>query len=183
VTVSSGPSARSLRALQRTDDLPPELRACVHQFGYAIVQACLDSGVTDAPRIEQLVYEVWQGARQPQQRTGTARDGFVRFLDWVLIQAEANITADRLLWVLDRKGLALVPREPSEAMVEASIAAIADMGLLTKRHKHRVRLRAAIEAAPQHLMARVPDGRAAPAETAMAAALRRARESKKEPIA
>lgn len=138
---------RTLRALETVDDMPPELRACVHEFGYAIVNACLQAGVTKPAQIRQLVYNIWQGARQPHQRTGERGTSIMEYLDWVLIQAGAQITAQRLVRVLHDKGMVVVPHEPTEQMIVTSMMAIEKMGLLTKRQKHTIRLRAAIRGA------------------------------------
>ena len=127
--------------------MPADLRACVHEFGFAIVNACILAGVTQPARIRQLVYEIWQGARQPNQRTGTKGTSALDFLDWVLIQAGAQITAPCLLRLLYQKGLVVIPHEPTDQMIVTSMMAIERMGLLTKRKKHALRLRAAIRAA------------------------------------
>src|SRR5580704_1124000 len=90
---------RSLRALEATDNLSPGLRACVHEFGSAIVHAFVQAGIKDPRRIRQLVHECWEGARQPAQRNriGRQRSPVVDNLDWILVQAKAEITAERLL--------------------------------------------------------------------------------------
>ena len=140
---------RTLRALDEVDKMPPELRGCVHEFGFAIVDACVKSGISRPQRIRQLVYQIWQGARQPHQRSGVGKGAGAAaedYLDWVLLQAGANITAARLVRVLYDKGLVVIPHEPSDDMVVTSMMAIEGMGVMTKRKKHSTRLRAAIRA-------------------------------------
>jgi hypothetical protein len=140
-------SEKRTRALNETDNMSPELRRCVHEYGYAIVNACLCAKVTDPRRIHQLVREIWDGARQPCQsrpKGGT--------LDWLLIQAGAGITAATLMRILHDNSLAVVPLEPSNYMVEASKATLANHDeRVTKTEKHRRRLRAAISAGVKHL--------------------------------
>lgn len=142
-------SARSIRAMIAVDNMPRGLRECVHEYGYAIVHAMVESGVTDPRNIHQLVKEVWAGARQPAQRTGRlgkARSPILDQIDWLLIQSEAGISAERLFRALDMSNVCVVPAEPSPAMVAASLDATNHMGRVTKEQKHRNRLRSAIRA-------------------------------------
>lgn len=145
-------SVKTRRALSETDVMTPGLRQCVHEFGFAIVTACVESGVTEPAKIRHLVFEIWQGARHGQQKSnGQPGAKPLNFLDWVLTQAGAQINAARLLRVLWQQGFVIVPREPSPIMDTASMDAIKTLGLLTKQKKHHVRLRAAIMAATKHL--------------------------------
>lgn len=144
-------SDKSVRDFHRLDDMPSGLRQCVYEFGFEIVNACMQAGVTSPPRIRQLVFEIWQGARQPTQRR---QDGPATRvggkLDWVLIQAGAEICSDRLVRVLFQNGFIVVPRDPSPNMVSASMDAVNHMGVVSKATKHRNRLRAAHDAAIRH---------------------------------
>lgn len=122
--------------------MPPELRALVHEFGYAIVNAFLVCGVRKVSTIRHLVMEVWAGARQPSQVGGAEGT-----LDWVLMQAGAEINAAKLERLLADFNLRIVPAEPSREMIEASMAEVSDFTQrITKREKHRRRLTAAIKA-------------------------------------
>jgi hypothetical protein len=139
---------RALRALEETDGMPRELRECVHEFGYAIVRACLNAGVRDPARIRQLVAEIWRGARhQGGRRVGRPQSSALNLLDWVLLQAGAQITAAALIRLLDTNSLAVVVKEPTSAMVDASMSALDHVGFVSKRDKHKMRLRAGIAAA------------------------------------
>lgn len=145
---------KAARAFSEVDAMPPELRQCVHEFGYAIVNACLLAGVTKPNNIRHLVHEIWNGARQPEQKMAGSgqRQGSVRtlhFLDWVLIQGGAGISAEKLVRLLWLKDYVIMPREPIKEAVAASMDAIAGMGPLTKEQKHRIRLRASIKAVVQ----------------------------------
>jgi hypothetical protein len=140
--------ARTLRGLSETDAMSPDLRQCVHEFGYAIVHAMMECGVSNPGQIRQLVHEVWSGARQPGQRQIQTVAGS---LDWLLIQSGAAINAATLLRVLRSNGMVIVTLDPSDYAVQASMDAIKEMGVLSKPAKHRARLRAAIAATVKHL--------------------------------
>ena len=143
-----------VRALERTDALPAHLRALVHEYGFAIVHAMVEAGVRDPQRIHHLVHEVWAGARQPNQRTGrrhSKRSPVLDQLDWLLVQAGSEVTAETLVRVLNQSDLIIIPCEPSARMVAASLDATNHMGRVTKEQKHRNRLRSALKAAKAHL--------------------------------
>lgn len=130
------------KAMARIETMSPELRACVHEFGSAIVDACLQAKITKPSLIRELVLQVWAGARQEGQRGGVEGT-----LDWVLTQAGANITAarlERILWDFD---LRIVNVTPTHEMLQASIAEVSGFNeRMTKTEKHRRRLMAAIRA-------------------------------------
>lgn len=138
---------RSANALIATDNMSPELRQCVHEYGYAIVNACFCAGVVAPNRIHQLVKEIWDGARQPTQyreRGGT--------LDWLLVQLGAPLNA--LQRVLMNNDLVIVPLQPSTAMIEASKAEVSGFNVVVnKAEKHRRRLTAAIKAGAREFRA------------------------------
>lgn len=66
--IAWGMSARSLKQFESVDGMGPSLKACVHEFGYTIVHAMLEAGVTKPNVIRNLVREVWLGARQPGEK-------------------------------------------------------------------------------------------------------------------
>ncbi len=151
-------SRASLRAIENTDKLSPALRQCVHEYGHAIVHACLCIGIREPRLIHYIVHEIWNGARQPQQRRrfdGDARQhpcSVISHLDWLLIQSGSNVSAETLVRVLWRSGLVIVPLEPNAPMIEASMAEIANHDeRVTKPEKHRRRLKVAIDAAARRL--------------------------------
>jgi hypothetical protein len=134
--------ARCESTLSQTDNMPGDLRACVHEFGFPIVDACLQAKVSDPRRIRQLVLEIWAGARQIGQRGGAEGT-----LDWVLMQAGANISAATLERVLADFNFHIVPTNPNRAMLDASMAEVCGFNeRMTKTEKHRRRLVAAIRA-------------------------------------
>lgn len=158
---------KTLRALSEVDMMPGPLRQCVHEFGYPIVKACLFAGVKEPAAIRELVHQIWAGARHQNQKVTGLGTKTVNYLDWVLVQAGASINAERLLRLLWMKGLALVPREPTTAMIDASVAAIKDMGPLLRTKKHHLRLRAAISASTKHMWPHLLEG--APSDNSEAA--------------
>lgn len=135
-------SDRRRRQMAFVDDMPPGLRACVHEFGLPIVFACLEARVTSPAAIRQLVAAIWAGARQVSQRS----DAYDT-LDWLLVQADSRISGRTLRRVLAGYNLAIVPESPTRAMLNASMAEVSDFqARITKEEKHRRRLRAAIRA-------------------------------------
>lgn len=148
----NGSMARIDHQYQIVDAMPADLRGCVHEFGFAIVNACLQAGVRKPALIRQLVHEIWSGARQPMQRTrGVQNSSAIGKLDWLLMQADCPLSASGLLRSLAQSHHVLVPRTPSGVMVEASMDAIKDMGRLTKHEKHKARLDAAISASAKSM--------------------------------
>ncbi len=144
-------SKRIMKSMDAVDEMPPGLRACVHEFGFAIVNALRSNGISNPPQIRQLVHEIWMGARQPTQRTGFRQSPMLGNLDWILLQAGAGISAKTLVRVLRQHTMVIVPCEPSSIMVDASMDAVNHMGVVTKAQKHRNRLRAAIAASTKSL--------------------------------
>jgi hypothetical protein len=120
-------SGRAARALEKTDEMPADLRGCVHEFGYAIVNACLIAG------------------RQPGQRgVGNGLTRVASVVDWMLANSGSSLSAKGFTRELLMNSMVIIPREPTSTGVEASIQAIRGMGLLTKTEKHTIRLRDAI---------------------------------------
>lgn len=128
------------------DQMSPDLRECVHEYGLAIVEACLQAGVKEPRKIRQLVREIWDGARQPRQRRSPGGT-----LDWLLIQAGAEITAAELARVLWSSDLVIAPICPTQEMLAASMGTVSDFTIIcSKQEKHRRRLVAAMKAAASY---------------------------------
>lgn len=145
---SASKTQKKINAWAEIESMSPDLRECVHEYGYAIVKACLVAGVRKPGAIHQLVREIWEGARQPSQRGKMA--GVPRIyntLDWVLMQAGGDISAATLARVLTNNHHTIAPLDPTTSMIAASMNAINGMGLLTKHRKHQIRLAAALRAA------------------------------------
>ena len=147
-------SARTRRALDATDALPARLRACVHEFGYEIVEEFRQAGVTDPTKLRRLVHAAWCGARAPVQRTrayNNESSPVLGQIDWLLVQGGAGITARTLVQLLKQKGLVIVPWFPNPVMVKASMDYTDGKGVLSKVKKHEGRLDVAIKAAAKSL--------------------------------
>jgi len=128
------------RHFEIIDGWEPGLRQCVHEYGFPIVWQCVSLGIRKPSTIHQLVREIWDGARNSRQ--GRPRCGM---LDWLLVQAGAEITAPELVRVLRNSNLLIVPRCPTQEMIAASMSVLNDHSVLcTKRQKHEMRLRAAL---------------------------------------
>lgn len=145
-------SKRSDKIFADIDAMSPVLRECVHEFGYAIVKACVSVGVTKPQTIRNLVREIWAGARQPGQRKiGRQVTPVENTLDWLLIQSGADMSAAAFVRLLYDNSMVIVPVEPSQAMVTASMDAVKFMDRVTKEQKHRNRLRDAVRACTKSL--------------------------------
>lgn len=111
---------RAIARMQRVDDMPAEMRELVHDFGLTIVDAFVQSGVTKPNRIRHLIATVMKGAQEIGDRTDAPRMGVI---------------------------YALIPAQPTERMIAASMATVANHDVrVTKHEKHRLRLAAALKA-------------------------------------
>jgi hypothetical protein len=147
-------SDKALRALDLTDGMTGQLRACVHEFGSQIVSSLVQEGITRADKIRRIVHCCWMGAREPHQRHGLRMRGspVADQLDWLLEQQGAKITAATLLRVLASHNMVILPREPGLNMVEASMETVSGHdATMTKYQKHLLRLRAAIDTAARKM--------------------------------
>ena len=132
--------------LDKTDALPKALRDCVHEFGYSVVHTFVQCGVTHPNTIRHLIHTVYKGAREPGNKRPAAK-GHHRALDALddyLLLHEGTITGRSLIGLLREASCVVLPREPTPAMVGASIAALSTHGIVTYEQKHLIRLRAAI---------------------------------------
>lgn len=136
-------SNQRLRAIDLVDRMPSSQRDLVHEFGVGIVDACRQAGVTRPSAVRELVYEIWGGARQPSQRRGP-----IGTLDWLLIQAGADVNVRQLIGLLEDSNFVVTPTEPTREMLAASMAEVSGFNIRCSREeKHRRRLRAALRAA------------------------------------
>lgn len=145
-------SAKALNSLDRLETLPRGLRECVHEFGFPIVDVCLSYGISKPSSIRNLVREIWAGARQERQR-GAVRDT----LDWIILQNGGVPSARVLYRLLNDNNIALVPMEPTRAMLNASMEEVSGFNVRCSREeKHRRRLRAANRAEMNALITQKP---------------------------
>lgn len=134
-------SARQERSLSAVDSMSPAWRECVHEYGYAIVHACLEAGVTEPRRVHQLVREIWDGARSYVDKKKPAGT-----LDWLLMQS-AGISVSGLSRALANESLQIVPKHPTQRMILASLGEVSGFNVqCTKFEKHQRRLQAALSA-------------------------------------
>lgn len=141
-----GVLARIEKENDAVDALPKDLRECAHDYGYIIVSICLKHGIRNPVHIRELVSTIWEGARQPAQRTSVfpgAPKG-AKTLEWLLVQRGVPISAREITRVLLDGHLVILPLEPSPQMVEASIDLTNHVGVVSKTKKHLLRLRSAI---------------------------------------
>lgn len=139
------------KTLAITDSMSPALRACVHEFGFTIVHAFVECGMRDPGKIRHLVHTCWAGPRSMREKPKTRKDGtkraFMETLDWLLMNSGSTLSAEGLVRELKGSNLVILPFHATPQMVDASIAATGEMGLVSKREKHQGRLNAAIRAA------------------------------------
>lgn len=137
-----GKIERRERSFAQIEAMPLELRQCVYEYGLPIVTACLKHGVDRPTAIHELVREIWEGARQMNQRRVSGGT-----LDWILVQAGIDLNVLTLKRLLHNNNLAILSLEPTASMIEASMATVSGGGqIMTKREKHKRRLQAALRA-------------------------------------
>lgn len=145
IEVGSALSVKRHRALETSDKLPVHLRSLVHEYGLPIITTCVKHGVTNPGKIRELVRDIWAGARQTSQ-SGSAHET----LDWLLMQAGANISAKKLRRFLADNSLVICSVEPTRAMLNASMLEVSGHNIrCTREEKHRLRLRTALRQAMQ----------------------------------
>ena len=116
---------RRAARMEKIDALPPDWRALVHEYGWTIVDALQGCGVKKANQGRHVIEVVLN-------ETSAFRGGFSS-------QGERSRPDNHLV---------LIPREPTQGMIEASTATVADFDMkITKHEKHRLRLKAALDAA------------------------------------
>jgi hypothetical protein len=140
------------KRLHQADTMPAALRACVHEYGLAIVTACLKHGVSEPAAIHELVKEIWMGARQTSQRRAPSST-----LDWYFSQAGLDISTPTLLRLLKNQNLIICPHMATRQMIDASMATVANFNAkVTKHEKHKLRLDAALEVGARYLLRLAP---------------------------
>jgi len=126
---------RIVARMSEIDALPAEMRQLVHDFGWTVVKAFRDAGVTKAKTIVHLIRCVNEGSVEGKSRP--------------------MIFLDEAPKALAGNGLAVVPIEPTQEMIDASLAQVTGFNVIvSKPEKHRRRLRAAIEAGRQKIASR-----------------------------
>lgn len=131
---------RRIKHLNDVDNMPSDIKECVHEFGLPIVYVLLKFGIDKPEHIREVVREIWSGGRQDGQGAG-ARD----MIDFAI--SRNLVSYEGLLRLLKDSHLAIVPMNPTRAMLDASMRTVSEFNRkITKEHKHRLRLTAAIKA-------------------------------------
>ena len=152
-TVEPIPSSANWTAAAKL--LPPELRACVHEYGLSIVRVCMKHGIRRAPVIRELVREIWAGARNASQPRAPSST-----LDWYFSQAGLDINVQTLIRLLEDQSLAIIPKMATREMIAVSMTTVAAYDLrITKQEKHKRRLDAALAVGAKHLLKLKPTRR------------------------
>lgn len=129
---------RCVNRMQEIDNQPAEIRHLVHEFNWSMVKSFLDCGVRNAKHIRHLIQIVQRGS--DAYGVGRPKGNGV------------HLSTAAALDLAGRKDLVLTFREPTSAMIKASMDAVppynpsAGVPLLSKPEKHLRRLRAALEA-------------------------------------
>lgn len=112
--------ARSIARMEKVDAMTPEMRILVHEYGLTVVQSFIDLKVDKPRQILHLIKTVLKGSVEIGDRTMMPKLSSMKVY---------------------------VPVEPTERMVLASMAQVSNFDMkITKYEKHRLRLKAAIEA-------------------------------------
>jgi hypothetical protein len=131
---------RSVRSFDVIDNMPSNVKRCVHEYGYSIVEVLTKHGITNPRHIDEIVTRVWAGARNSNQKQNI-------FSGLDVLLGKDILTANALIAYLAENGMALVPICPTKAMTEASMETVSDFSLrITKEEKHKRRLMAALRA-------------------------------------
>lgn len=116
---------RRAARMQSVDGMPEDWRALVHAYGFNVVHAMQTCGVKKAAHCRHLIETVLDELspiRGSKSSQGT------------------RCRSEQLL--------VLTPIEPTDAMIDASMATVSGFDVhCSKREKHRLRLRAALQAA------------------------------------
>lgn len=142
------------------DSLPADIRALVHDFGWGVVSAYLQAGVTKAKRIRHLIETTLDGSWEIRSRRLNTQviSRAAERLNKCLSEFHLPANGQALVDSLRRNGAVIVCMQPTTAMVDASIHALHQPqyanAYVTKQEKHRIRLTAALRAAEREQMER-----------------------------
>jgi hypothetical protein len=121
------------------DNLPADIRALVNEFNWTMIKAFLDAGVRDARKIRHLICRVIEGA--------ACYDGEIREERTPTLKLSEKTAVE----LSRRADIVVCHIDPLDQVVQASMDAVLPYvpgtPLLTKRQKHRIRLRAAFQTA------------------------------------
>lgn len=146
---------KAIKRMKEVDELPKELRELVYEHGFTIIKTLLDCGVKKPSHIKHIIYTIMEGSYEIGNRSeGTNRKNIPhaeRYLSEFFMWFKLPPVAKQALAFLIHKGRIIIPAEPSQKMIQASMDAVTPIALggevLTKEKKHKMRLRAALKAA------------------------------------
>lgn len=149
-----GPSPTHLAMLRKRmaaiDELPPEWRALVHEYGWTVICHYYRTGMK-AKTASHLIRETLNGAweirerRRSNCRHSMAGERVCKALHSLGLPGNGHAVAAAIY----QYGGVILPMMPTNAMVEASMEALnrrAPIGWLDKPRKHRFRLIDALQA-------------------------------------
>ena len=61
---SEDDQSKRRKRMERIDAMPPDIRACVHEYGLTVVDALMNVGVTKARQIHHVVAVIREGSYQ-----------------------------------------------------------------------------------------------------------------------
>jgi hypothetical protein len=126
--------------MNEIDSLSPALRELVSEFNWTMIKAFLDVGVRDARKIRHLIARVMEGA--------AAYGGGDMNPDK---NPKLKLSTQTTMELSLRNDLVVCHIAPLDQVVQASMDAVLPYvpgtPLLTKREKHRIRLKAALQTA------------------------------------
>lgn len=148
------------QSLQIVDNLSPDLRRLVHEYGLHAVQTCLEAGVTRPASIAHVIRSIRgsaRGGRQGAVPTMKLRGGRVlSALDpWLLAQGAA-FTGQQVVRVILDQSYTVLPIQPTATMIDASLGALDGVGRVDRHQKHLMRLTAAIRAGTNSMWEPLP---------------------------
>lgn len=129
---------KRVNRMNEIDGLSPDLRELIHEFNWRMVKAFLDAGVTDARQIKHLIRCVVEGAAS---YSGSNMNPI----------GSLRLSTEAAMELALREDLVVCEINPRDQVIQASMDAVLPYvpgtPLLTKREKHRIRIRAALQTA------------------------------------
>lgn len=134
---------KRVNRMNEIDRLPPAIRELIHEFNWKMINSFLQAGVTDARKIRHLIRCVMEGA-------ATYGGGHLQAKD-PSQPPGLKLSNEATMELALRHDIVVCHINPLDQVVQASMDAVLPYvpgtPLLTKREKHRIRLKAALQTA------------------------------------